>query len=71
MNLDQIFRMAQRLFLRRLINKGINVGIDYASRRGKPASETTPEDRDLAKKGKDVAKNARRMARMGRRMGRF
>jgi hypothetical protein len=71
MNLNQVFRMAQRLFLRRLINKGINAGIGFASRRGKSASEMTPGDRDMANKGKHVAKNARRMARMGRRMGRF
>lgn len=70
MDSSQMIRMLTRLF-RPLINRGINSGIDYAARRGKPASEMTPEEREMAKKGKQVAKHARRMARMGRRMGRF
>lgn len=65
-----ITRMLMRL-ARPFISRGINAGIDYAARRGKPASEMTPEDRELAKKGKGIAKQARRMARMGRRAGRF
>lgn len=69
MNTNQIIRMLMRIF-RPFINRGINAGIDYAARRGKPAEEMTPEERKQAAQGKEMTRRARQMARMGRRMGR-
>jgi hypothetical protein len=70
MDSQNLTRMLMRLF-RPFIGRGINAGIDYAARRGKPASEMTPEERQQAQKGRQLAKRARQMAKMGRRMGRF
>lgn len=70
MDSGQMIRMLMRVF-RPFIGRGINSGIDYAARRGKPASEMTPEERQQAQQGKQLTKRARQMAKMGRRMGRF
>ncbi len=69
MDLNQILRLAQRLFLRRLINKGIGAGIDYAARRGKAPGDMTPEDHAQARKGREMARRARQVARLTRRIG--
>ena len=71
MDMRQIMRILNMLGLRRLIGKGINMGIDRAAGRGKPPAEMTPEERAQAKTGKDMAKRARKLGRMGRRIGRF
>ncbi len=64
MNTQQIIRLVMRLFGRRVINSGIN----YASRRGKPAGELSPEERRQARMARQSAKRARQAARMMRKM---
>jgi hypothetical protein len=56
--------------MRRTINTGINKGIALAARKGKPASEATPEDRKQAASARQMAKRARQAARITRRLGR-
>ncbi|MDH3262909.1 MAG: hypothetical protein OEM24_02805 [Paracoccaceae bacterium] len=70
MDSSKVIRALMRVF-RPFIGRGINAGIDLAARKGKPASEMTPEERQQAQKGKQLTKRARQMAKMGRRMGRF
>jgi len=67
MDLNRLISMAMRLVMRR----GVNMGIDYASRRGKDAKAMTPEERAQAKSAKDMANKARKGARLARRIGKF
>ena len=71
MNSNQLINMLIRRFSRIAMNKGINAGIDMASRRGRPEGEMTPEDRKLARQAKQSARRARQAAKLTRRMGRF
>ncbi len=67
MNANQLINMVIRMVLRR----GVNMGIDYAARRGKDARTLTPEEKAQAKAGKDMASKARQGAKLTRRMGKF
>ncbi|SCM68342.1 hypothetical protein [Donghicola eburneus] len=62
MNANQIINIAMRLFGRRLMNKGINAGIDHFSKgkgsKGGPVS---------GQKNGDIAKKARQISRVMRR----
>jgi hypothetical protein len=68
--MNQIVNMVMRLFGRRLINTGINKGIELASRRGKPAAEMTEAERAQAQNARAAVKRARQAARIARRLGR-
>jgi hypothetical protein len=70
MNANQIINMVMRMLGRRLINGGINKGIDLAAGRGKPAAEMTPEEHAQATQARQLAKRARQAARITRRLGR-
>ena len=70
MNFDSIINMISRMFLRRATNWGIRKGIDMAAGKGKPASQMSRHERDMARKGRETVKLARRAARISRRMGR-
>lgn len=61
MNAEQIIRMIGRRLLGRLINKGINAGIDRAS----------GGDRTKARQTKQTTRRARQALRIGRRFGKF
>ncbi|MES2667857.1 MAG: hypothetical protein V4712_17355 [Pseudomonadota bacterium] len=67
MDVNRIVQMVLNLFIRKVVNKGVDMGIDYASRRGKPASEATPADQAQAKSSRDMVKRARQAARITRR----
>ena len=67
MNANQIINMVMRMFLRKVVNKGI----DMAANRGKSVEEMTPAEREQAQKAKQTANKAKKMARLARRMGRF
>ena len=64
--MDRLLRMMLNLFLK----KGINIGIDHLARRGKPASEMSPDDRAQAAAAKQTAKRARQVANLARKLGR-
>ncbi len=70
MNLNQLVNMVIRTVTRRLINMGINKGIDYASRKGKPRAGAAGGDRGQSKDARAVAKRARQAAKITRRLGR-
>lgn len=68
MDLNRLIQMLMRMFLRKAVNKGIRSATDYASRRGKPPAEMTPEERAQAARAKELADKAKKMARLGRRL---
>ncbi|MFT5743789.1 MAG: hypothetical protein ACI86S_001863 [Paracoccaceae bacterium] len=67
MNADRIISM----ILRRLMNTGINKGINLAANRGRDPNDMTDEERTQAKQARDNAKRGRKAMQMGRRIGRF
>ncbi|WP_457646168.1 hypothetical protein [Profundibacter sp.] len=67
MNANRIINMLLRMFMRKAVNKGI----DMAARRGKSPAEMTVEERAQAQKAKQTAGKAQKLARLARRMGRF
>jgi diacylglycerol kinase len=66
-----MINMIVNIVMRKLINTGVNKGIDLASRKGKGQADSTPADHAQASAGKDTAKRAKQMAKMARRIGRF
>lgn len=71
MNIERLISMFMRLFVRKIMNRGIDAGIDYASRGRGEKTEATPEDRDRAKSAKQLAQKARQGAKIMRRIGRM
>lgn len=63
MNMNRLINMGVRM----LMNKGINKGIDVASRRGKKAEDMTPDERQAAQAARKNTGNARRSLGMLRR----
>lgn len=61
MNANQVINMVIRLVMRHVIGRGINVGIDRATR---GRVETGPD-------GKKTARNVRQALKLGRRIGRL
>jgi len=82
MNLNKIVSMVMNTLMRKAVNKGVNAGMGYLSKRGtKPAStaaKTPVSDGKTAaqakatqsKAGRDMAKRARQAAQVTRRLGR-
>lgn len=71
MDLTKLINMIVNIVTRKLINTGVNKGIEVASRRGKAKADMTSADHTQAKAGKDAASRARQMAKAARRIGRF
>ena len=71
MNIERIIQMATRMFMRKVMNKGINASVDYAARRGKDKAEMSEEERQQAQDAKQMAQKARKSARLLRRLGKF
>lgn len=68
MNLNKLINMAVNIVTRRLMNIGINKGIDAISRRGNGKTPMTPEEARQARTARAAAKRARQAARITRRM---
>ncbi len=71
MNLNQLVNMVVNTVMRRLVNLGVNKGIDLATRMGKSDDEVTDDDRAQQAGAKETAKRARQAAKVTRRLGRF
>lgn len=65
--MDRILNM----ILRRVLNIGVNKGIDAVANRGRRGADQTPEDREMARKGKQSAKTMRQASNVIRRINRF
>lgn len=70
MDLNQLWKMVLRIFIRKGVNWGMNKGIDYVARRGKSPADMTPQDHAQANQARQMAKRARKAARITRRIGR-
>ncbi|MEZ5911914.1 MAG: hypothetical protein R3D84_06545 [Paracoccaceae bacterium] len=70
MNLEGLIRMIVNTALRRIVNTGVNKGIDYAARGGKPKTEMSREERERARAGKANAQRLRRGLQIFRRFRR-
>lgn len=68
MNIEQLINMILRRATRRLVNRGVDAGIDYAARRGRPDEVLTPEERRNAKAARQAARRAKQGAKIVRRM---
>ena len=68
--MDRIIQMIINTVLRQLVNRGVKSGIDYATRRGKPANLMSPADRTQAQDAQAMAKRARQAADRARKLGR-
>ena len=81
MNVNSAVNMILRMVMRRVIGKGVNAGIDMATRKmsgsaqpGAAPNDASPRDagaRRQSDQGKEVARRAQQMAKLGRRLGRF
>ncbi|MEH6673106.1 MAG: hypothetical protein V7666_01765 [Sulfitobacter sp.] len=80
--MNQIVNMIMRRFMGRLINKGINIGFDQASKLGKGRKDVEGRDSDAVppspaenarrnKAGSQQGKQARKMVRNMRKLTRF
>jgi hypothetical protein len=66
MNLNGLFDMLTKLFIRH----AVDAGVDYAARRGKPESEMTPEEKAQAQRGRELAARAKEVQKVTRRLWR-
>jgi len=66
MNLNGLFNMLAKM----LVRSAMDAGIDFATRRGKPEAEMTPEERVQAKKARELAARAKDVSKVTRRMWR-
>ncbi len=73
MNMNQIITMVIRIIMRKVLGRGIDAGINMATRRGgsEPDHNLAPEDRASARMARKTARKARQAASLTRRMGRF
>jgi hypothetical protein len=66
MDLNGLFNMLTKMFIR----SAVDVGVDYAARKGKPESEMTPEEKEQAKRARDLAARAKEVQKVTRRLWR-
>jgi hypothetical protein len=71
MNVEQVINMIMRMFLRKVVNKGMDVGIDRFAGKGKTGDEMSPDEQQMAKQGKQAVRRARQAARVARRVGKL
>lgn len=70
MNLNRFMNLVIAIVARRVINAGINKGIELFSRRSKPSPPPTSEDEKHRLEARATAKRARQAAKLTRRIGR-
>lgn len=68
MNVERLISMILRRATRRLVNRGVDAGIDLAARGGRGPDEMSPEDAARARSAKQAAKRARQASRLMRRL---
>jgi hypothetical protein len=66
MDLNGLYNMLTKMFVR----SAMDAGLDLASRRGKPESEMTPEEKDQAKRARELANRAKEIQKVTRRLWR-
>ena len=68
MNLNQLINMVVNIVTRRLVNFGINKGIDAVSRKPGAKTPMTPDEAKQAQTTREAVKLARQAARITRRL---
>lgn len=63
-----MLNMIMNMLFRRVINTGITKGINHFANKGKPAGDTTPQDKAQAKQARELGKRARQASRIGKRL---
>lgn len=71
MNVNQLVNMILRIFMNKILHRGINAGIDRMAGKGKSPQQMTPEERRQAQAAKQGTKRARQALRVTRKIGRF
>jgi len=71
MNIQRLMNMFINLVMRKVMNRGIDAGINYATRGRKDDDEAIPADPERAESAKAMAKKARQGAKLARRLGRM
>lgn len=71
MNFNQLINTVVRVVTHRLINLGINKGIDFATRKGRKPEASQPHGDAQKQRARETAKRARQAAKVTRRLGRF
>jgi ribonuclease PH len=66
MDLNGLFNMLTKMVVR----SAVDVGVDYAARKGKPESEMTPEEKEQAKRARDLAGRTKEIQKVTRRLWR-
>ena len=66
MDLNGLLNRLAKMFLR----SAMDVGVDYAARRGKSEAGMTPEERAQAKKARELAGRAKEVSKITRRLWR-
>ena len=66
MNAERLIRMGMRMLMR----KGMNKGVQMASRKGKAPEDMTSEEREQAENAQQMANRARKGLRAARRFTR-
>ncbi|MEJ2031201.1 MAG: hypothetical protein P8X66_15430 [Maritimibacter sp.] len=68
MNPERLLMMFLRPLIRRLVNRGVDAGIDRVAGKGKSRDEMTPAERQQAKQAREMSKRAKLAMRITRRM---
>lgn len=68
MDLSRIINMVINLFLRKVVSRGIDAGIDYAAGKAKAPQEMTPSEQEQARIARETAKRAKQAASLTRRL---
>lgn len=66
MNLNGLMNMVIKM----VIQTAMKMGLDWATRRGKPEAEMTPEEREQAQSAKKLSDRAKEAAKLTRRLWR-
>ncbi len=69
--MNQLVNMFTRLFMRKIMNRSIDAGINYTTRRRGGEEDMKQKDHQQALAAKETAKKARKAAKLTRRLGRF
>ncbi|UWR24147.1 hypothetical protein K3756_07540 [Sulfitobacter sp. S190] len=70
--MNQIINMVTRLFMRKLVSKGIDAGFNKASKMRKPKADGAPHDeRRQRQAGRQGAKQAKQAMKVMRRVNKF
>lgn len=66
--MDKIIQMLINMVMRKGMDIAMNKGADLIAGRGKSPEDMTPEEREMAKRGRQAAKQMKKGLKMGRKL---